>query len=67
MNFHKLAALAALSFIAEAKMTTAPYFYNTERPLVLAHRGASAHFPEESLSSFIDAYYDGTDFLELDL
>jgi len=67
MTFYKFAALAALSVMAEAKMSNAPYFYNTERPLVLAHRGGSGHFPEESLSSFVDAYYDGADFIELDL
>ena len=65
--FTKLAALAALFIMAEAKMTSAPYFYNTERPLVLGHRGALGHFPEESLASFVDAYYDGADFIEFDL
>jgi glycerophosphoryl diester phosphodiesterase len=67
MTFYNLAALAALSFMAEAKMSNAPYFYNTERPLVIAHRGSNGHFPEESLASFADAYYDGTDFIEMDL
>ena len=48
-------------------MSDAPYFYNQERPLVIAHRGSLGGFPEESLASFVDAYYDGADFLEMDL
>lgn len=48
-------------------MTSAPYFYRNDRPLVVAHRGAFGHFPEESIASFTDAYYGGTDFIELDL
>jgi len=53
--------------MVDAKMSEAPYFYNTERPLVVAHRGALGHFPEESLASFVDAYYGGADFIEMDL
>lgn len=67
MSFYKLAAITFLAFEAEAKMSNAPYFYNTERPLVIAHRGSSGHFPESSLAGFIDAYYGGADFLEMDL
>ena len=48
-------------------MSNAPYFYNTERPLVIAHRGSAGHVPEESLASFVDAYYGGADFIEMDL
>jgi glycerophosphoryl diester phosphodiesterase len=67
MAFYKLAALAALSSMVDAKMSEAGYFYNTERPLVVAHRGALGHFPEESMASFVDAYYGGADFIEMDL
>ena len=52
---------------ATALISEAPYFYNSERPLVIAHRGAFGHAPEESMASFIDAYYGGTDFIEMDL
>ena len=61
------AALAALSTMTEAKITTAPYFYNKDRPLVISHRGSSGHFPEHSLGGYVDAYYGGADFIELDL
>ena len=60
-------ALATLSTLTEAKLTTAPYFYNKDRPLVISHRGSSGHFPEHSLGSYVDAYYGGADFIELDL
>lgn len=53
--------------MCSAVISEAPYFYNSERPLVVAHRGGSAHAPEESMASFIDAYYDGADFIEMDL
>lgn len=58
---------AVVAQMAAAKMTTAEYFYNKDRPLVIAHRGAFGHAPEESLASFVDAYYGGADFLEMDL
>ena len=48
-------------------MTDAPYFYRTDRPLVIAHRGSYGRAPEHSLASYIDAYYGGADFLELDV
>ena len=50
-----------------ALISEAPYFYNSERPLVIANRGTFGHAPEESMASFIDAYYGGTDFIEMDL
>ena len=37
------------------------------RPLVMAHRGASAIMPENSLSAFRQAITDGTDLIETDL
>ena len=57
-----LAIQPVMSMISEAS-----YFYNTERPLVIAHRGAFSHAPEESIASYSDAYYGGTDYLEMDL
>ena len=59
--------LAAIPGLIDAKMSDASYFYNTERPLVIGHRGSFGHFPEESMPSFDDAYYGGADFLEMDL
>ena len=33
----------------------------------MAHRGASGYYPPASLPAYLDAYYSGVDFLELDL
>lgn len=62
-----LVAAACLGALAHAKMSEAPYFYNTKRPLVVAHRGGDSRFPEESIGSLEDAYFQGTDFIEFDL
>ena len=51
----------------DAVLTDASYFYDSERPLVVAHRGASGHFPEHSIAGYTDAYFGGADFIELDL
>ena len=67
---HILKSLVAATLVADlssAKLTDAEYFYNSKRPLVISHRGSFGHAPEESLASYIDAYYGGADFLELDL
>ena len=37
------------------------------RPLVMAHRGASTTLPENSLSAFKQAVDDGADIIETDL
>lgn len=62
-----LVAAACLGALVQAKMSEAPYFYNNERPLVVAHRGSDSRFPEESIGSLEDAYFQGTDFIEFDL
>lgn len=62
-----LVAAACLGALAHAKMSDAPYFYNTKRPLVVAHRGSDSRFPEESIGGLEDAYFQGTDFIEFDL
>ena len=67
MSTSIVAALALLGSTAYSKMTEAPYFYRSERPMVIAHRGAFGHFPEHSLGSYTDAYYGGADFIEMDL
>ena len=60
-------SIVALTQFTYAKISTATYLYNSERPLVISHRGSSGHFPEESLGAFTDAYLAGADFIELDL
>jgi len=37
------------------------------RPLVIAHRGASAHLPEHTLAAYARAIADGADLIEPDL
>lgn len=39
----------------------------TPRVAVIAHRGASAHFPEHTLAAYARAIADGADFIEPDL
>ena len=65
--FKTLSGSALLAQLSSALMTEAPYFYNTDRPLAIAHRGSYGRAPEHSLASYIDAYYSGADFLELDV
>jgi glycerophosphoryl diester phosphodiesterase len=60
-------ALACLKDNVNAVMTEASYFYNAERPLVVAHRGSPGHFPEHSIAGYTDAYFGGADYIELDL
>ena len=50
-----------------AKLTEAPYFYNKDRPLVVSHRGSTGHFPEHTAPGYADAFYNGADFIELDV
>ena len=38
-----------------------------KRPLVIAHRGASTDFPENSLDAFSGAFDQGADWIELDV
>ena len=38
-----------------------------KRPLIIAHRGASADFPENSLDAFSGALQQGADWVELDV
>ena len=59
-------ALALLGGV-EALMTDAAYFYRTDRPMVVGHRGSFGHFPEHSLGGYEDAYFGGTDYIEMDL
>jgi glycerophosphoryl diester phosphodiesterase len=42
-------------------------FFATPRPRVMAHRGASAEFPENTMPAFLAAAKGGADFIELDV
>lgn len=43
-----------------------PYPRRADRPLIYAHRGASAHAPENTLEAFLLAREEGADGVELD-
>jgi glycerophosphoryl diester phosphodiesterase len=49
------------------KISLAPYFYNSQRPLIIAHRGACGYLPEHTLQAYDVAAYMGADFIEPDL
>ena len=66
------AVVFTCSFALSLKMATglitdADYFYRTDRPLIIAHRGSWGDYPEHSIAGYIEAYYAGADFLEFDL
>ncbi|MDZ4158869.1 MAG: glycerophosphodiester phosphodiesterase family protein, partial [Anaerolineaceae bacterium] len=41
-------------------------FFNALKPLIIAHRGASMHAPENTLAAFRLAALHGADAIELD-
>ena len=41
--------------------------YDQDRPIVIAHRGASGYVPEHTLAAFAMAILQGADFIEPDL
>ncbi len=61
-----LAALVALFFVGFATMATV-VTKRQDVPLVIAHRGASATAPENTLAAFRLAIEQGADFVELDV
>jgi glycerophosphoryl diester phosphodiesterase len=62
-----MGVMAVLLATTTSKLSSATFFYNKTRPLVLAHRGASGEFPEHSLGAYTSAYFYGADYVELDL
>ena len=59
--------LAFVVYVASGKRSPAGYFYNSARPLIIAHRGASGYIPEHTLQAYDVAQYMGADFIEPDL
>ena len=49
------------------KISPAPYFYNSQRPIIISHRGACGYIPEHTLQAYDVAAYMGADFVEPDL
>jgi glycerophosphoryl diester phosphodiesterase len=64
MNPAKTIPLAAALLTACAETTSAR---NDDRPLVIAHRGASFLAPEHTIAAYDRAIADGADYIELDL
>ena len=48
-------------------ISRADYYYRTDRPLLIAHRGTYGYYPEHALGGYIEAYYAGADFIEFDV
>ena len=48
-------------------ITRADYFYRTDRPLLIAHRGFWGKYPEHAVPGYVEAYYAGVDFIEFDV
>ncbi len=59
--------LATLVQVVVGFITRADYYYRTDRPLLIAHRGTWGKYPEHSLGAWIDSYYAGVDFIEFDI
>lgn len=62
---HSLALLATALCVPQGRAKAAPTL--APKPLVFAHRGASALRPEHTLASYARAMMDGADFIEPDL
>jgi len=62
-----LGASVAFAGLAGSGLRAAPVHSRPVKPIVLAHRGASALRPEHTLGSYAKAIADGADFIEPDL
>lgn len=60
-------ALRLLGLLRGPPRRTPPPYFSGPRPLVIAHRGASRLFPENTLPAFQAAVDAGADILELDV
>lgn len=59
--------LAALSFQAPVALAQAAPTLSGQKPLVIAHRGASGYLPEHTIEGYKLAIEQGADFIEPDL
>ncbi|MGX1741559.1 glycerophosphodiester phosphodiesterase [Bosea sp. NPDC055353] len=59
--------LAALSFQAPVALAQAAPTRSGQKPLVIAHRGASGYLPEHTIEGYKLAIEQGADFIEPDL
>ena len=42
-------------------------YYERKKPLITAHRGSMWYFPEHTLVSYYYAFFEGADFIDVDL
>lgn len=60
-----------ITLAASIVVTTGTYWVSTDLPqrevLIIAHRGASAHAPENTIAALERAIKDGTDWIEVDV
>ena len=63
----KLSEIARAQYTSSLQMNSPTNFLNHKRPLVLAHRGASAVAPQNTLAAFKKAMELGADGVELDV
>lgn len=61
------AGLIMLLLCAAALVVSAFSFHAAEKPLIIAHRGASGYAPENTMAAFELAERLGADFIELDV
>lgn len=71
-TFNSFVKVSLLSILlpfkdALAKLTDVPYFYRDDRPMIVAHRGTYGYYPEHALGGYVEAYYNGCDFIEFDV
>ena len=60
--------ISSLSWtLIDGYITRADYFYRSDRPLLIAHRGTWGRYPEHALPGYVEAYYAGVDFIEFDV
>ena len=64
----KIVTICAMAVSAvRGFITRADYFYRKDRPMLVAHRGSYGYYPEHALGGYVEAYYFGVDYLELDI
>lgn len=64
---HRATALAAIALVSFAMSSPATPSVQPQRPLIIAHRGASGHLPEHTLAAYQLAVEQGADYIEPDL
>lgn len=63
----KLGCTALCLTLAEGYITRANYYYRSDTPLLISHRGDWGHYPEHALPAYVSAYYAGVDVIEFDI